>query len=452
MKKISKELYRTYSYLIVLFALSFIGILLFFISYINRNASSDIKTLDSFLTYETSDFNEKIKNGKSLKKLVYDALEECPDILGTNVIFIYNGNIYSKYPENDILSKLDLEISDGKIKTEGYFWYQYMIKNIELENRNPIELIILKDMKHERKMILNVLIISIAIGILTLYASIRISRKFYGEFALSLKKLQNITNSINLDTVGDEIDADNLFIEFEIIMKSYRKMLERLKDQTDAQIDFVNNASHELKTPIFIIGGYVNMVKRWGMENKDITEEAIEAIDDEVKTMSTLVTKLLFLAKGEIKEIDNSKVDVPGIFKEITDELHLIYPQQEIETQIKDIHIYSDEFLLRQLLLNLIENAIKYGKGKKITTTAVLEKGLKIEILDRGEGISEENLKYIYEKFFRVDKGRSREMGSHGLGLAIVKKIAEVLNIDINIVSTLGEGTKVILNIPVEKE
>ena len=451
MKKISKELYRTYSYLIILFVASFVGILLFFISYINRNASSDIKTLDSFLTYETSEFDRKLKDGKPLEKIFHGALEECPDVLGTNVIFIHDGKIYSKRPEDGVLGKLDLSQADGKIRTEGYFYYQYMLKKLDIENQTPIDMVVVKDMTHERHMIINVIIISVGIGLLTLYISIRISRKFYGEFAHSLKKLQNITNSINLDTVGDEIDADNIFIEFEIVMNSYRKMLGRLKEQTDAQIDFVNNASHELKTPIFVIGGYVNMVKRWGIDNRDITQEAIEAIDDEVKTMSNLVTKLLFLAKGEIKEIDNGDVDVPRLFKELLDELHLIYPNQEIETHIRDIHIHSDEFLLRQLLLNVIENAIKYGKGEKITIDATLEKGLQIEIIDRGEGISEENLKYIYEKFFRVDKGRSREMGSHGLGLAIVKKIAEVLNIDINIVSKLGEGTKVILNIPIEK-
>ena len=193
------------------------------------------------------------------------------------------------------------------------------------------------------------------------------------------------------------------------------------------------------------------MIKRWGLENKEITKEAITAIDDEVKTMSKLMTKLLFLAKGDVNEIDNSKIEIVSLFNEIIQELSIIYPKQEIDLDVRNIVIYSDEFLLRQLFLNLIENAIKYGKGQKITIRGFLDNGLRIEIMDRGEGIGEDDLKYIYDKFFRVDKGRSREMGSHGLGLAIVKKITEVLNIDINIVSKLDIGTRVILNIPLEK-
>lgn len=451
MKKISKELYKSYFYIIFLFVVSFAGILFFFISYINRNAGSDVKTLDSFLTYETSEYDKKLAKGKSLEELFHDALEECPEVLGTNVYFLHDGKKYSKKEDNGVLKSLDLDVLYDRIKTEGYFKYQYMVKDIKVNGQSPIELVIVKDMKHERKMIINVLIISFGIGMLALYGSIRISRGFYEEFANSLKKLQHITNNINLDTVGDKIDSENTFIEFDMIMNSYRKMLTRLKEQTDVQIDFVNNASHELKTPIFVIGGYINMVKRWGIENRDITNEAIEAIGDEVKTMSNLVNKLLFLAKGEVKEIDNGDVDIQKLLDEIKGELHHLYPAQKIEIKEAKFHIVSDQFLLRQLLINLLENAVKYGKGNEITVSSRLEKNLIIEIEDRGEGISEENLKHIYDKFFRVDKGRSREMGSHGLGLSIVKKISEALNIDINILSTLGKGTKVILTIPIEK-
>lgn len=452
MKKISEELYKTYFHLIILFAISYIGILLFFISYIDRDANGDLRALDSFITHEVSEFDKKIHLGKTLPELFDDALEECPDILGTNVIFLYKGQIFVKNDEDlKILDKVDLEEHSGKIRSYGYFNYQYLTKYISVKGKAPIYVILLKDMRNERRMVVNLLIVSLIIGFITLYAGVNISRKFYAKFEDSLKKLKHTTNSINLDTLGDKFTTDNNFIEFDTIMSSYKKMLKRLKDQTDVQIDFVNNASHELKTPIFIISGYINMIKRWGLENKEITKEAITAIDDEVKTMSKLMTKLLFLAKGDVNEIDNSKIEIVSLFNEIIQELSIIYPKQEIDLDVRNIVIYSDEFLLRQLFLNLIENAIKYGKGQKITIRGFLDNGLRIEIMDRGEGIGEDDLKYIYDKFFRVDKGRSREMGSHGLGLAIVKKITEVLNIDINIVSKLDIGTRVILNIPLEK-
>ena len=105
--------------------------------------------------------------------------------------------------------------------------------------------------------------------------------------------------------------------------------------------------------------------------------------------------------------------------------------------------IISDNFLLKQLLINLIENAVKYGNKKKVTIILKKDKNITIEIIDRGKGISEENLNKIFEKFYREDKARSREEGSHGLGLSIVKKIANRLNINIEIESKIGIGSTV---------
>ena len=451
MKRISKELYKSYLTLILIFLISYIMLFSFLLSYINRSSSSDINALNSFLKYETNEFEKKLKKGKTLEELFKDALAECPEILGTNVYFIYDGKTYEKIQGLNDLKNIDLNDTIDKINTKGYFNYLYLIQEIKIPNYTPIKMIILKNMSDDRKLIFNLLIISSIIGISTLGLSIFISNRFYKEFSNSLKNLRKITNKINLDTLGDRLEAENKFIEFEVIMNSYNNMLTRLQKQTDAQIDFVNNASHELKTPIFIISGYVNMVKRWGINNKEITEEALQAIGEETKNMSNLINKLLFLAKGDdVKAIDKSEVNTLKIFRDIIDELKILYPKQIIKLDVPEIFVYSDFFLLKQLFLNLVENAIKYGRGNEIKIEGHYEKTLKILIIDNGEGISKEDLQYVYDKFFRVDKGRSRETGSHGLGLSIVKKITEILKIDINIVSKLGEGTTVILDIPLE--
>lgn len=451
MKRISKELSKSYFTLILIFLFSYIMLFWVLLSYINKSSSSDIRTLNSFLTYETSEFEKKLKLGKTLDFLFKDALAECPEILGTNVYFIYDGKVYEKKPGLDDLNNINLNSNLDKINTKGYFNYQYFIREIKVPGHNIIKMVILKNMKDDRKLIINLIIISIIIGLSTLAVSIFISNRFYKEFEKSLKILRQMTNKINLDTLGKRVETKNKFIEFELIMNSYNNMLKRLQKQTESQIDFVNNASHELKTPIFIISGYINMVKRWGINNKEITKEAFQAIGEEVKSMSTLINKLLFLAKGdEVKAIDNSEVDIKKIFSEIVDELKIIYPNQVITLKVPEVSVFSDFFLLKQLFLNLVENAIKYGNGKEVKVEGYYENGVKILIIDKGQGISEENLQYVYEKFFRVDKGRSRENGSHGLGLSIVKKITETLKIDINIESKLGEGTTVILNIPIE--
>ena len=225
-------------------------------------------------------------------------------------------------------------------------------------------------------------------------------------------------------------------------------MLKRLKSQTDAQVEFVNNASHELKTPIFIISGYVNLIKRWGIENKEISLEALESIEEETKNMSALVSKLLFLAKDSKTDMDYKSFDISQIIQDIIEDLKIIYQKQNINFTPKKAIIFSDCDLVKQLFLNFIENGIKYGRGNDIDIKISKNKNITVEIIDRGEGISKENLDHIFDKFFRVDKARSRDMGSHGLGLSIVKKISEVLNIDINIESVLNEGTVVKITLP----
>ena len=113
---------------------------------------------------------------------------------------------------------------------------------------------------------------------------------------------------------------------------------------------------------------------------------------------------------------------------EIINDLKIIYPNQKINFSSKKSFINSDYHLIRQLFLNLIENAIKYGRDKEIYINIRENKNIIVDIIDNGEGISQENLKHIFDRFFRVDKARSREMKSHGLGLSIVKKIVETLS------------------------
>ena len=303
-------------------------------------------------------------------------------------------------------------------------------------------------MEEDREIISGIIKFSIGLIIFTILLSLYISRKFYNRFIPPLKKLQEITNNINLGNLAHKIDAENSFVEFDTVITSYENMLTRLKSQTDAQIDFVNNASHELKTPIFIISGYVNLIKRWGIENKEISLEALESIEEETKNMSALVSKLLFLAKDNRTDMEYSSFDISKIINDIITDLKIIYPKQKINFFSKPAVIYSDCDLVKQLFINFIENAIKYGRGNEINITIFKNKNITVEIQDKGEGISREDLNHIYDKFFRVDKARSRNMGSHGLGLSIAKKISEVLNIDINIESSVGEGTTVKITLP----
>ncbi|WP_300358676.1 HAMP domain-containing sensor histidine kinase [Fusobacterium sp.] len=448
MRKLSEELRKSYRVFLFLFMFSYLGIMSFFAFYIKSVSHADIETTNGFINYETNEFEAKLKSGRNLVELFEDALDECPKIIGVSVIFKYDGKIYTKNHSSNLVNLTKDKNFSEKIQSIGFYKYEFLYREIKVNNLKPIEVIIIKDMHEDREIIMGIIKFFISLIAFTLFLNFYLAKKFYNRFIPPLKNLQEITNNINLDTLDHNLETKNTFIEFDTVITSYKNMLKRIKSQTDAQIDFVNNASHELKTPIFIISGYVNLVKRWGFENKEILKEALDSIDDETKNMSSLVSKLLFLAKDNINDIDHINFDVAEVIKNTINDLNIIYPNQKINFSYKKAIINSDFNLVKQLFLNLIENAIKYGKGNEIDINIFYNKNITVEIKDRGEGISKENLNHIYDKFFRVDKARSRNMKSHGLGLSIVKKITEVLNIDMNIESELGKGTTIKVTLP----
>lgn len=450
MKKLSYELMKSYRNLIILFSISYMITMLFFSSYIKNAAYLDIEVINGFINYEMNGIEEKLKKGENFEEIFLEALEECPKIQGITVIFKNTGKYYSYDLKEEFINLLNETNIYEEIQSLGFYKYEFLNKKIEIDGKNTIEILIIKDMKEDRKIILSILEASFVLIFITIITSIVIAKRFYNKIIPPLENLRDITNKVNLENMNYKLESKNNFVEFNSIINSYNNMLKRLQSQTEAQINFVNSASHEMKTPIFIISGYINLIKRWGIENKDIVIEALNSIEEETKNMSSLISKLLFLAKDDYDEKENKNFNISEAIIEIINDLKIIYPNQKINFSSKKSFINSDYHLIRQLFLNLIENAIKYGRDKEIYINIRENKNIIVDIIDNGEGISQENLKHIFDRFFRVDKARSREMKSHGLGLSIVKKIVETLNIDLDIRSELNKGTIVTLTLPLK--
>lgn len=448
MKKLSDELNKSYRVLIFIFTLSFVGLLLFFTIFMKNSSRNNIRSVYSFINYEMGEFSEEVLEVPDVAKLFYGALEEAPDVQGLEVVFKHKDKTY---PEDipkfyqDIFEKK--EFSED-IQSLGFYEYDFLYKKIDIENMGEVELLIIKNLVSERATLFNVILVSFCLISITIFLSLYISKKFYRKFLLSLRELQENTNQIDLNNIHSHTKTKSNFIEFASVLNSYENMLARLKEQTDAQIEFVNNASHELKTPIFIIDGYINLIKRWGINDEKISKEAINSISEETKNMDSLVQKLLFLAKDNKSTLEITEFSLDDTIQSIINDLKVVYETQEIRFTPKKHMIKSDYYLIKQLFFNLIENAIKYGRNNPIEIEINSNKNITVAIKDRGEGISEENLKRVYDKFFRVDKARSRSMGSHGLGLSIVNKIVNVLSIDIEIKSKLNEGSTFIITLP----
>jgi len=432
MKKISNELLKTYYWIMLLFTAFSISALVSFSIFLWRENEKDIQTVEKFIDYELSEFEYKEELKKlSDEELFKTALEEAPKIQDVYIEFFYRGKKYTRPPY----------LPD---REHNFLDYYSITKTYQPKGYESIEVKITKRFAKNRLLILYTFGSFIFFLLVCLFIISRIQKRFSKKFENSLDKLKMFTQDYNLDS-EIRIHNEENFIEFSILQKTFKNMLIRLKEQSQMQIDFVNNASHELKTPIFVLKGYVDMLNDWGKNDKEVLDESLVILKKEIQNMQDLTEKLLFLAKSKNLVVEKKSVNLDTILKETIDNLNFAYPDQLINYSSVEIFIDSDEALLRLLFKNLIENAIKYGNNNPVNV--ILEKGKRIKVIieDFGLGISKEALPHIFERFYREDEARNREIKSYGLGLSIVNEILSLLDIDIQVDSELGKGTKITL-------
>lgn len=358
-------------------------------------------------------------------------LDKSPKIRDVYLEIFYNGKKYTKPPY----------LPD---KEHNFLDYYSVTKFYQIKGFDEIEVKITRRNVRDRLLVLNAFTSFIFFLLFCLYVIIRIQKRFFDKFKNSLDNLKIFTQDYNLDS-EIRIHNEENFIEFSILQKSFKNMLIRLKEQSQLQIDFVNNASHELKTPIFVIKGYIDMLNDWGKDDKEVLDEGLIVLKKEIQNMQELTEKLLFLAKSQNLIVEKNNINLDNVLKEVIDNLSFAYSKQKINYISSEIFIESDIALLKLLFKNLIENAIKYGKDNPINIELKKEKKVKLIIEDFGVGISEKALPHIFERFYREDEARNREIKSYGLGLSIVKEIISLLDIDIQVESQLGKGTKITL-------
>lgn len=226
--------------------------------------------------------------------------------------------------------------------------------------------------------------------------------------------------------------------------------IEQLKKLESYRKEFLGNVSHELKTPIFNIQGYISTLLDGGLDDPKINRSFLSKAEKSVERMITIVDDLQSISQLErgALELNEENFDIVALAKDVLDSLELRAKERNISFEIFNdlslpLMVTGDKFRIRQVLVNLVMNSVRYGKEGGLTQIKVSDIGDKylIEIIDNGIGIAAEHLPRIFERFYRVDKSRSREMGGTGLGLAIVKHIIEAHNQKINVLSTEGAGS-----------
>ena len=241
-----------------------------------------------------------------------------------------------------------------------------------------------------------------------------------------------------------------------------RKEIELLKENEQFRKEFLQNLSHEFKTPVFAIQGYVDTLLQGAMENPEINKRFLEKAGKNVERLVNLIQDLDEISKlerGEIK-LHKQNFTIQDLIREVFETISLKAEQQKISFSLKKgceqpIPVYADKEKIRQVITNLIDNAIKYGKynGHVIASAYNTDgKNILVEVSDDGIGISEKSLGRIFERFYRTQEGRSRDVTGSGLGLAICKHIIEAHGHTIHVRSKENVGTTIGFTLDAKKD
>src|SRR5882757_8404583 len=281
-----------------------------------------------------------------------------------------------------------------------------------------------------------------------------IEKYIYSRIKLIYKLIHNLKLGRDLrDALGEHVSANPINdVESEVKEWDKQKKIEidELRKQEKFRRDFLSNISHEFKTPLFAIQGYIEALQDDDFEDKKLAIDFLAKASKNVDRLSYLIKDLDEISKLESGEIpiNLTRFKINDLIKEVFDSMEIKARQHNIKLIFKQkydepILVNADREKIRQVLVNLIDNSFKYGNEEGNTSVSLFElhDQVLVEVTDDGIGIEEKFLPRLFERFFRTDTSRSRQIGGSGLGLAIVKHIIEAHDQTINVRSTEGLGS-----------
>lgn len=245
--------------------------------------------------------------------------------------------------------------------------------------------------------------------------------------------------------------------EITMLQSTFNDMMDEVEESFGKQRRFVEDASHELRTPIAIIEGHLRMLSRWGKEDAKVMESSLRISTEELQRLKGLVDHLLLLSRAEQADGNQStegRCSCPEtVIVDAARKHGALLPDMDLDVktdELKGVTIAIGDQELAQIVHILLDNAVKYsGDRPKIEVYAGIQgKQAIVTVTDRGIGIAEEDVPYVWDRFYRADKARSGGKGGYGLGLPIAKSLVRKHGGEIHLVSKLGEGTKVTVEIP----
>ena len=281
-----------------------------------------------------------------------------------------------------------------------------------------------------------------------------LEKYIYSKIKLIYKLIHNLKLGKDLkDALGEYVSSDPINdVEHEVKEWAGAKKheIDVLRKQEQFRREFLSNVSHEFKTPLFAIQGYIETLQDCILDDPEMAVKFLQKAEKNVERLSYLINDLDSISKLESGEvpIDYQKFDFVLLAKEVMEGLEDKAKKRNVTLAFKEKYMHpafvnADREKIRQVLINLISNSIKYGKNNGLTAIKIFElhDQYLVEVTDDGIGIDEKHLPRLFERFYRIDSHRSREVGGTGLGLAIVKHILEAHQQIISVRSTLQIGT-----------
>lgn len=301
----------------------------------------------------------------------------------------------------------------------------------------------------------NELIFCFNIGTLVILLVAIAAGQYFAKRALApVERIRARAQSIKTDNLHERLVYDGPPDELSRLTDTLNDLLGRIQESMTQMKLFIADASHELRIPLAGLRGTLEV----GLRQNRTSEECREIMDTayrESERMSELVADLLSLARADAGEINLEKTEVQleDFLKNVFVEAEALNAEKKVNIRLGNVtngKAVFDEARIHQLLVNLIDNAIRYNKpgGEVVLSAAATNGQLRISVKDTGIGIGPEDISKIFDRFYRVDKARSREAGGTGLGLAIASAIAHAHNGDLTVQSVIHEGSEFILTMP----
>jgi two-component system, OmpR family, phosphate regulon sensor histidine kinase PhoR len=272
---------------------------------------------------------------------------------------------------------------------------------------------------------------------------------FYRRIKVIYKRIAEAKKADN-QPESDPRNLDDVETEVEEWAKNKNQQIASLQELESYRRNYIGNVSHELKTPIFNIQGFLHTLIDGGINDPTINMSYLQKAARNIERLETIVNDLETISKLEAGQmaLDLQVFDIQLLINDVFEDAELFSREKNVKLSFKEganigYRVRADKETIRQVLTNLLVNSIKYGKQNGATKVSLydMDKIVLVEISDNGIGIARHHLKHLFDRFYRVDKGRSREAGGTGLGLSIVKHIVEAHNQSVHVRSTEGVGT-----------